>query len=51
MSLEDIREVIETEEFSSLKECMSHFKGNYAGLYDGKIVNVEFQNYLKINKI
>ncbi len=54
MSVYEIMEIIETEEFASLKECMAYFKGNYAGLYDGKIVNSEFQNYqnyLKINKI
>lgn len=48
LSFDDIKEIIETEQFESLKECMAYFKGNFPGEYDGKLVNQLFKE--KINK-
>lgn len=47
LSSDDIKEIIETEEFESVKECMAYFKGNFPGEYDGKLVNELFRNWKK----
>ena len=47
LSSDEINEIIETEEFESVKECMTYFKGNFPGEYDGKLVNALFRNWKK----
>ena len=47
LSSDEINEIIETEEFESVKECMTYFKDNFPGEYDGKLVNVLFRNWKK----
>ena len=36
---EQIKAIISGENFKSIKECMTFFKDNYIGLYDGKTVS------------
>lgn len=47
LSFDDIKEIIETEEFGSIKECMTYFKGNFPGEYNGKLVSELFRNWNK----
>jgi len=41
---EVIFDLIKTNNFKNIGDCMKFFKDNYTGLYDGKVVNKLFKN-------
>jgi len=44
LSEQNIIDILKDQQFLSIKECMTFFKANYLGLYDGKLVNKLFQS-------
>ena len=43
----EITNIIKSNDFSSIKDCMEFFKANHAGLYNGKDVSSAFQKMQK----
>lgn len=42
----EIMEIIVTNSFKSIGDCMNYFKANHLGLYDGKAVSKSFKEVL-----
>lgn len=44
LSEDQIKNIISKEQFESIKDCMSFFKENHIGMYDGKLVSKLFNS-------